>query len=419
MLAIHESSADRAHRQGADFEGSLELLRELAVTTDVEQALPRLSAIVGKMLPHDALRLACFDDRGRLVVNVATADVPDVTASEIDELVIDDLESEDDYRSALGVSTSSPEPLISLVFWSKPPLAFNRAQMPLARWIAYHFGLGPSFRDLGRAGSPPDGAAAPRRRGGATGPRATAVRPARRGRVPGMARGAAQGHTGRRHRHHCPDHRRVRNRKGDRGTIHPCHVRAEGRAVRGASTAPRSPRRCSRASCSVTSAAPSRARSREGRPLRGGRRRHAVPRRGGRDPARRCRRSSCASCRSASSSASAARGRSKVDVRIIAATNRDLRADGRSAARSARTSTTGWTCSPSALPPLRERRDGRSAARRATSCSELARRMRATAPCIAARDALRCAACATTGPGTCASCATRSSAPSSWPTAAS
>ena len=72
MLAIHESSADQADRQGADFEGSLELLRELAVTTDVEPALPRLSAIVGKMLPHDALRLACFDQRGRLVVNAST-----------------------------------------------------------------------------------------------------------------------------------------------------------------------------------------------------------------------------------------------------------------------------------------------------------------------------------------------------------
>ncbi len=192
MLAIHESSADRAHRQGADFEGSLELLRELAVTTDVEHALPRLSAIVGKMLPHDALRLAYFDERGRLVVNASTADVPDVTASEIDELIIDDLEAgpagasagrdatdtlgEDDYRSALGVSTSSPEPLVSLVFWSKRPLAFNRAQMPLARWIAYHFGLGPSVRDLGRAIRPSD--AEPARRVDAGVPRGLARVPA-------------------------------------------------------------------------------------------------------------------------------------------------------------------------------------------------------------------------------------------------
>ena len=62
---------------------------------------------------------------------------------------------------------------------------------------------------------------------------------------------------------------------------------------------------------------------------------------------RRCRSSCCASCRSASSSASAATRRSRVDVRVIAATNRDLAADGRGRASSARTSTTGSTSSPS------------------------------------------------------------------------
>ena len=60
------------------------------------------------------------------------------------------------------MSTRSPEPLVCLVFWSKRPLAFNRAQVPLARWIAYHFGLGASRRDLGRAIRPPD-AERPRR----------------------------------------------------------------------------------------------------------------------------------------------------------------------------------------------------------------------------------------------------------------
>ena len=65
MLAINESAADRPDLQGAYFDGSLELLRELAVTNNVDAALPRLSAIVSKMLPHDALRMACFDPRAR------------------------------------------------------------------------------------------------------------------------------------------------------------------------------------------------------------------------------------------------------------------------------------------------------------------------------------------------------------------
>ena len=165
MLAIHESSADRADRQGADFEGSLELLRELAVTTDVEPRCRGCPPSWARCCRTMRCGMACFDERGRLVVNASTADVPDVTASEMEEVIIDDLGAErparprpharrlvgDEYRSALGVSTRSPEPLVCLAFWSKRPLAFNRAQVPLARWIAYHFGLGASRRDLGRA----------------------------------------------------------------------------------------------------------------------------------------------------------------------------------------------------------------------------------------------------------------------------
>ena len=65
------------------------------------------------------------------------------------------------------------------------------------------------------------------------------------------------------------------------------------------------------------------------RPVRAGRRRHAVPRRDRRHERRTRRRRSCACSRSTSSSGSAARGRCSVDVRLIAATNRNLAADGR------------------------------------------------------------------------------------------
>ena len=72
MLVIDESAANRSDCQGY-FDGSLELLRELAVTSDLDAALPRLSAIANKMLPHDALRMACFDQRGHMIVNASTA----------------------------------------------------------------------------------------------------------------------------------------------------------------------------------------------------------------------------------------------------------------------------------------------------------------------------------------------------------
>ena len=165
MLAIDETAAHLSHSQGAYFDGSLELLRELAVTIDVDAALPRLSAIVSKMLPHDALRVVCLDQEGRPIVNASTADVPDMTPSDVDELIIDDLRSGvagataaphamerlvgAGYRSVLGVSTLAPEPLVRVAFWSKRPMAFSRAQVPLARRIAYHLGLGTQSRTLG------------------------------------------------------------------------------------------------------------------------------------------------------------------------------------------------------------------------------------------------------------------------------
>jgi transcriptional regulator with PAS, ATPase and Fis domain len=164
MLVIDESAANHSGCQGY-FDGSLELLRELAVTNSVDAALPRLSAIVSKMLPHDALRMACFDQRGRPIVNASTADVPDMMASEVDEVIIDDLSAGAlgasaaphgaerlvgaGYRSVLGVSTCAPEPLVRVAFLSKRPLAFNRTHVPLARRIAYHLGLGASRRELG------------------------------------------------------------------------------------------------------------------------------------------------------------------------------------------------------------------------------------------------------------------------------
>jgi len=108
------------------------------------------------MLPHDALRMACFDQRGQMIVSASTGDVPDMTVSERDELIIDDLRSDTagapashrtewmagaGYRSALGVSTGAPESVVSVAFWSKRPMAFNRTHVPLARRIACHLGL--------------------------------------------------------------------------------------------------------------------------------------------------------------------------------------------------------------------------------------------------------------------------------------
>ncbi len=143
MLQMTERTINGSELQGAYFDGSLELLRELAVTMDLEAALPRLSDIVSKMLPHDALRIACFDQAGHLVLSASTAGAPDMTESTRSELIIDELGSDArGYRSFLGVSTRAPEPIVHIAFWSRQPHAFNGTQAPLARRIAYHLGLG-------------------------------------------------------------------------------------------------------------------------------------------------------------------------------------------------------------------------------------------------------------------------------------
>jgi DNA-binding NtrC family response regulator len=165
MLVMEERAVDGPDLRGAYFDVSLELLRELAVMNTLDAALPRLSAIVSKMLPHDALRVACFDRRGQLVTHASTANLPDMPTSEGEEVIIDDLRTRAvgpsvachatarlvsaGYRSVLGVSTCAPEPLVRVAFWSKQPQAFNGAHVPLARRIAYHLGLGTHCRPLG------------------------------------------------------------------------------------------------------------------------------------------------------------------------------------------------------------------------------------------------------------------------------
>ena len=199
-----------------------------------------------KMLPHDALRMACFDRRGRPIVNASTADVPDMMPSDVDEVIVDDLRAGTPgasaaprgmerlvgagYRSALAVSTRAPEPLVHVAFWSKQPLAFNRTHVPLARRIAYHLGLGACRGEVGTMTHQIQ------RRPCAAGRRGRAARrrPSERGqpragrrRVGRMARGAAQGDAGGLDGHDRAGDRRVGDRQGSRGAVHPCRVRPQ------------------------------------------------------------------------------------------------------------------------------------------------------------------------------------------------
>jgi two-component system response regulator FlrC len=159
--------------RAASIESSVELLRTIAGVLDIRTVFPQVSEIASKVLPHDLLTMM-FNDRGRTIqIEVASSDAfPDLvrlirTSDDKPKegfVVIDDfstatlqfVEPADlrerilaaGYRSLLVVLTRARDQEMGLGFWSKRTHAFGTEDVPVARRIADHVALAVSHEQL-------------------------------------------------------------------------------------------------------------------------------------------------------------------------------------------------------------------------------------------------------------------------------
>ena len=149
-LAEQARDAAVERQRSAEIEGSVELLRTISDVLDIRTVFPRVSEIVKKMLPHDALAMV-FVDQDRHFVRQAHSpdDFPDppfvtlktpmpkeVIIADITTAPLPVFEPADafapviaaGYRSFMSVRLPAREQVIELAFWSKRPGAFAPAR---------------------------------------------------------------------------------------------------------------------------------------------------------------------------------------------------------------------------------------------------------------------------------------------------
>jgi transcriptional regulator with PAS, ATPase and Fis domain len=174
MLSAVEPIAGTRGSLTAYCDHSLELLRTIANVLDIRPVLPQVSEIVNKMLPHDALSLACPERDGQVGLEAATASLPPVQPLMFrtpvrEDFLIGDLTSEPlpvlreidptprlvacGYRSVLAVSTRVGDDLLALAFWSRQRHAYHPGDVPMARRIAEHIAVAVSHERLSKADS--------------------------------------------------------------------------------------------------------------------------------------------------------------------------------------------------------------------------------------------------------------------------
>ncbi len=154
-----------------DVEASVDLLRTIADVLDIRTVFPRVSEIARRILPHDAMLMVFFDERGRMALEAATPNFPDVrrhvAPTPVPDLLIGDLAVEPlrvaagenpterlvaaGLRSVIAVVARARDQVLSVVFFSKQPHAYHAGHRPVARRITDHIALAVSHERLAEA----------------------------------------------------------------------------------------------------------------------------------------------------------------------------------------------------------------------------------------------------------------------------
>jgi transcriptional regulator with GAF, ATPase, and Fis domain len=184
IAVSHQRLAEEARRaalerdRATNLESSVELLRAISGVLDVRAIFPRVSEIANKVLAHDRLSMAFNDGQGHISVQAASNDdfphfarivVGSDSLHTLEEpfFIIDDLEQtalptveppdlreriiEFGYRSFLKVQVTARDEHLGLMFWSKKRHAFSMEDVPIARRIADHLALAVSHEQLSEA----------------------------------------------------------------------------------------------------------------------------------------------------------------------------------------------------------------------------------------------------------------------------
>jgi transcriptional regulator with GAF, ATPase, and Fis domain len=177
----HQRLSEAARRAAVERErvahvdASVELLRAVGSVLDIRAVFPQISEIANKVLAHDGLTMAFHDGNGRIATQAATpSDFPEfggilrlaeLPASSMSGVhLVSDMAEERmavvdppdfqarlmaaGYRSMLGMTTAAHLQTISVAFWSKRPRAFSEDDVAIARRITDLVALAVSHEQL-------------------------------------------------------------------------------------------------------------------------------------------------------------------------------------------------------------------------------------------------------------------------------